>query len=89
MPFFIDIPDLVEPTSARADGPLPTLVKCTDINHQVALALKAARQVSATQSVAILVKKALRKFSWKHLQLSTVKKDGGSIALEGAVTACI
>lgn len=56
MPFFVDIPDLVEPTSPRADGPLPTLVRCGDVPQQVELALRAARNVSATQSVAILVK---------------------------------
>jgi superfamily I DNA/RNA helicase len=56
MPFFNDIPDLVEPTSARADGSLPTLVKCSNVTHQVELALTAARRHSVTQSVAILVK---------------------------------
>jgi len=56
MPFFIDIPDLVEPTSPRADGALPTLAKCADETQQVELAVKAARNVSKTQSVALLVK---------------------------------
>jgi DNA helicase IV len=56
MPFFNDIPDLVEPTSPRADGALPTLAKCSNETQQVELALKAARNVSTTQSVAILVK---------------------------------
>lgn len=56
MPFFNDIPDLVEPTSPRADGALPTLAKCSNEAQQVELALKAARNVSTTQSVAILVK---------------------------------
>ena len=56
MPFFHDIPDMVEPTSPRADGALPTLVKCNDKDQQIDLALKAAKKVSQTQSVAILVK---------------------------------
>ena len=56
MPFFKDIPDLVEPTSPRVDGPLPTLAKCSNETQQVKLSLKAARNVSTTQSVAILVK---------------------------------
>jgi superfamily I DNA/RNA helicase len=56
MPFFDGIPDLVEPTSPRADGALPTLVKCNSEDQQVELALKVAREVSSTQSVAILVK---------------------------------
>ena len=56
MPFFQDIPDLVEPTSPRADGALPTLVDCTDKDQQVEIALRAARGAGKTQSVAILVK---------------------------------
>ena len=56
MPFFHDIPDLVEPTSPRADGALPTLVECGDRNQQVDTALRAARNVARTQRVAILVK---------------------------------
>ena len=77
MPFFVDIPDLVEPTSAQADGPLPTLVKCADITHQVQLALKAARQVSATQSVAILVKnRELEKIFIRELGQSAIRLHG-------------
>lgn len=56
MPFFQDIPDLVEPTSPRADGALPALVDCADKNQQVEIALRAARGAGKTQSVAILVK---------------------------------
>ncbi|MHB1758238.1 MAG: 3'-5' exonuclease [Leptospirillum sp.] len=56
MPFFQDIPDLVEPTSPRADGALPTLVECEDRNQQVEIAIKAAKSAGKTQSVAILVK---------------------------------
>ena len=56
MPFFQDIPDLVEPTSPRADGVLPTLVNCTDKDQQVEIALQAARSVAQTLRVAILVK---------------------------------
>jgi superfamily I DNA/RNA helicase len=56
MPFFKDIPDLVEPTSPRADGALPTLVKCKNKEQQIEIALKTARENSKTLSVAILVK---------------------------------
>jgi superfamily I DNA/RNA helicase len=56
MPFFQDIPDLVEPTSPRADGTLPTLVECKDRNQQVEIALRAAKSAGKTQRVAILVK---------------------------------
>jgi len=56
MPFFEGIADLVEPTSPRADGPLPTLAKCKDENQQIDIALNAARNAASTQSVAILIK---------------------------------
>lgn len=56
MPFFQDIPDLVEPTSSRADGALPTLVDCEDRDKQVEIAVRAAIDTGKTQSVAILVK---------------------------------
>lgn len=56
MPFFHDIPDLVEPTSPRADGALPTLVKCRGRKDQMKIALRAARSAAKTLSVAILVK---------------------------------
>jgi superfamily I DNA/RNA helicase len=60
MPYFEGIADLVEPTSPRADGPLPTLAKCKDENQQIEIALKAARNVGSTQSVAILVKNRMQ-----------------------------
>ncbi len=56
MPFFNDIPDLVEPTSPRADGPLPTLARCINDEQIIEIVLQAARNASKTQSVAILVK---------------------------------
>ena len=56
MPFFRDIPDLVEPTSPKADGPLPTLAICKNVQHQIDIAIQAARDNADTKSVAILVK---------------------------------
>jgi superfamily I DNA/RNA helicase len=56
MPFFEGIADLVEPTSPRADGPLPTLARCEDERQQIDIAIKTARSAASTQSVAILVK---------------------------------
>jgi len=56
MPFFRDIPDLVVPTSPKADGPLPTLGICKNIQHQIDTAIQAARDNADTKSVAILVK---------------------------------
>ena len=56
MPFFDGIADMVEPTSPRADGPLPTLAKCKNESQQIDIALKAAYSAASTQTVAILVK---------------------------------
>ncbi|MGJ8638515.1 MAG: 3'-5' exonuclease [Opitutaceae bacterium] len=56
MSFFKDIPDMVEPTSPRADGALPTLVECGDQTKQINLAIKTAKSAANTLSVAILTK---------------------------------
>ncbi len=56
MSFFQGIADIVEPTSPRADGPLPTLAKCKDETQQIDIAIRTAQNVASTQSVAILVK---------------------------------
>lgn len=74
MPFFKDIPDLVEPTSPRADGPLPTLVKCSDKENQIEIAIHAAKRAGKTQSVAILLKdRAQEKFFSTALGIDATK----------------
>ena len=52
MPYFNEIADMVEPTSPRADGPLPTIAKCGDKNKQIEIALKVAKDVAQTKSYA-------------------------------------
>lgn len=56
MAYFSGIADMVEPTSPRADGPLPTIVKCSDQSKQIELAIKVAKDSSQTNSVALLFK---------------------------------
>ena len=56
MPFFRDIPDLVEPTSPKADGPLPTIARCKSKQHQIDMAVQVAKVNASTKSIAILVK---------------------------------
>lgn len=56
MPFFKDIADIVEPISPKADGPLPTKVRCKNGKQQIRIALESARDAAKTQHVAILVK---------------------------------
>ena len=88
MPFFKDIPDLVEPTSPKADGPLPTLVsRCADENQQIEIVLKIAKDAAKTRHVAILVKNKNQKETFMsllgnevtelHRDLNFWKKDPG------------
>lgn len=54
MAYFTDDPDIVEPKSPTADGPLPTLVKCTSRAVEIKLVVSEAVKASRTRSVAIL-----------------------------------
>ena len=56
MPYFEGIADMVEPTSPRADGPLPTIVECDTRTKQIEVALRVAKESGKTKSVAILFK---------------------------------
>ena len=56
MPYFEGIADIVEPTSPRADGPLPTLVECDDRKQQIEVAVRVAKDSGRTKSVAVLFK---------------------------------
>jgi superfamily I DNA/RNA helicase len=47
---------MVEPTSPRADGPLPTIAECDTRAKQIELALRVAKESGKTKSVAILFK---------------------------------
>jgi len=56
MPYFEGIADIVEPTSPRADGPLPTLLECDDRKQQIEVAVRVAKDSGRTKSVAVLFK---------------------------------
>jgi superfamily I DNA/RNA helicase len=56
MPYFEGIADIVEPTSPRADGPLPTLVECDSRQKQIEVAARVAQDSGRTKSVAVLFK---------------------------------
>jgi superfamily I DNA/RNA helicase len=56
MPYFKDVPDIIEPVSPAADGPLPTLVECSSIDKEIELAVSQAVTASRTLSVAILLR---------------------------------
>jgi superfamily I DNA/RNA helicase len=56
MPYFKGVPDLIEPVSPPAAGPLPTLVKCSSINQEITLTASQAIEAAKTQNVAILLR---------------------------------
>lgn len=74
MPYYEGTPDLVEPVSPKADGPLPALVECPSERREIELVRELAVQASKTQTVAILAR------TWdlvykiaRHLPNSAVK----------------
>jgi superfamily I DNA/RNA helicase len=56
MPYFKDLPDIVEPVSPTADGPLPTLVACSSVGEEVKFVVSQAMNASRTRNVAILLR---------------------------------
>lgn len=74
MPFFRDVPDLVEPVSPKADGPLPTLVKCQSTEKEIELVVAQAHEVANTLSVAILFRsRADEKLVVPYLRMDTIR----------------
>jgi superfamily I DNA/RNA helicase len=55
MPYFTDVPDMVEPTSPRAAGEVPTVIQCKRKEEEIELATKLATTNSTHQNVAILL----------------------------------
>ena len=54
MPYFKDLPDMVEPVAPTAEGPPPTLVQCSSRQIEIDLIVTQAMEYSRTLSVAIL-----------------------------------
>lgn len=74
MEFFKDIPDLVEPTSQPAAGPLPDLIKCSNKSQQIEITLKTARDAAETQKAAILLRtREQEEFFRKALEEDTIR----------------
>lgn len=57
MPYFRDTPDIVEPVSPTADGPLPALVTCPTEAGEIQFVMDQAIAAARTLSVAVLVRK--------------------------------
>ena len=54
MSYFRGVPDLVEPVTPPADGPLPTIVKFDSTDQEISFVAKQAITLAKTQNVAIL-----------------------------------
>ena len=68
MPDFSDDPDLVEPTTPPADGPLPALVRFSGESKEVNFVVSRAAKLAQTQTVAILCRTKEQENSiWRHL----------------------
>ena len=76
MPYYEGTPDLVEPVSPKADGPLPAIVEFSSAKNEVQFVLDLARQSGRTQTVAILCRtwELVREIS-SQLPRSAVKLD--------------
>ena len=60
MPYFSDDPDLVEPKSPAADGPLPALVSFSSAANELEFVVAQARRLGQTGTAAILVRGSSR-----------------------------
>ncbi|MCK9595109.1 MAG: AAA family ATPase [Candidatus Omnitrophica bacterium] len=56
MPYFADIPDMVEPSQPQAQGALPTLVRCRNKKEEISVVMSLVNADSKTKNVAILLK---------------------------------
>lgn len=76
MPYYEGTPDLVEPVSPKADGPLPAIVEFSSVKNEVQFVLDLALQSGKTQTVAILCRtwELVREIS-SRLPHSAVKLD--------------
>src|SRR5206468_8397000 len=56
LPFYRDVPDLVEPKEPTAAGPLPVIVEFPNREAEISFVIKKAIEFSRAGSVAILVR---------------------------------
>lgn len=80
MPYFKDLPDMVQPVSPTADGPLPTLVKCSSVEKEIQFVVSQAVNASRTRNVAILLRNRQAE------ELFTSQLPRGSIRLDRDMT---
>ncbi len=66
MPFFKDIPDMIEPTFTTAAGPLPMLIECSDFEKQKHTVIEIVQNEAQTKKVAVLFKDRHRDSFWQQ-----------------------
>ncbi|WP_338835687.1 3'-5' exonuclease [Neomoorella thermoacetica] len=85
-PYYAGVPDMVEPTSPKADGPLPAVVRFAEEAAEKNFIVKQAAQMERTQSVAImlrtveLVRDYVRKLNAEGLCVTRLDKRMGEWA---------
>lgn len=75
MPYYQGTADLVVPRAPKADGPLPSIVRCTDDSDELEVAIRQALTQARTRSVAIL----LRTRDREDLFLQTLRSKAVSV----------
>lgn len=77
MPYYRDLPDLVEPTAPNAAGPPPTLVECASTEHELRFVIDRASRLARAQTVAILMRNHvdLRRLVQSGLPRGALKLD--------------
>jgi superfamily I DNA/RNA helicase len=57
MPYYREVPDMVEPDEFEPSGPPPSLVQCADSREETEFVIEAARAAAATGSVGVLMRR--------------------------------
>jgi superfamily I DNA/RNA helicase len=57
MPYYGDVPDMVEPDEFEPSGPLPSLVRCRSAAEEVKFVVETARAAAQTGSVGVLMRR--------------------------------
>lgn len=57
MPYYREVPDMVEPDEFEPSGPPPSLVQCADTKQETEFVIEAAKAAAATGSVGVLMRR--------------------------------
>jgi superfamily I DNA/RNA helicase len=57
MPYYGEVPDMVEPDEFEPSGPLPSLVRCRSYSEEAKFVIDAAKEAAQTGSVGVLTRR--------------------------------